>query len=68
MSADAVLEAFTASALHRDVNPRTGLLDEVEALVDSESFLDLDARYQIGAIADNEVHVQRLKVRNHVLH
>jgi hypothetical protein len=43
----------------------------VEALVDFESFLDIDALHKIGAIAYNEVHIfilQRLKVRNHFLH
>jgi hypothetical protein len=71
VSAYAVLEAFTASALNWNVAPCTGLFEEVEALVDFESFLDIDAQNEIRAIAYDEVHaliLQRLKARNHFLH
>ncbi len=71
VSADAVLEAFTVSALNWNVAPCTGLFEEVEALVDFESFQDIDARHEIGAIAYDEIHeliLQRLKVKNHFLH
>ncbi len=71
MSADAVLEAFTASSLNWNVTSCTGLLEEVKVAFDVESFLDIDARHKIRAIVYDEVHVlilQRLKVRNHFLH
>ncbi len=45
MSADAVLEAFTASALNWNVAPSSGLFEKVKAAVDVESFLDIDARH-----------------------
>jgi hypothetical protein len=46
VSADTVLEAFTASALHWNVTPHNGFFEDVEALVDFESFLDIDAQHE----------------------
>ncbi len=57
MSTDTVLEAFTCKCTELERCPMYWPFEEVDALVDFESFLDIDARHEIGAIVHDEVHV-----------
>jgi hypothetical protein len=57
VSTDTVLEAFTCKCTELERCPMYWPFEEVDALVDFESFLDIDARHEIGAIVHDEVHV-----------